>query len=176
MTPKPHQRPSSDDSGRRANAEKNLRIALFLRQVRWVNLILVGAVLFAGIVAIGAVALTASPEGTNLDVMPFIVVAGVGQIGAFLCMYYGLMVLRLFAQDDAPDSIDGPLAQWRSRLRRTRLPLLAIGAAAGIITLLFTGFSVITITGAVLGLAFILQLVILCSVVTRPRPADETAQ
>jgi len=143
---------------------------MFLRQVRWINLVLVGAVLFAGIVAIGAVALTAPPKGTTSDVMPFIVVAGIGQIGAFVSMFYGVSVLRLFSQPDAPASIDQPLALWRSQLRRTRLPMLGLGLLSAIVTLFFTGFKVITITGAVLGVAFILQLVILFSVATRDRP------
>ena len=107
--------------------------------------------------------------------MPFIVVAGVGQLGAFLCMFYGVSAMRVFTQDDAPTKLDGPLSHWQLQLRRTRLPLLAIGLIAGFVTLFFTGFSVITITGAALGLAFILQLVILCSVATRPRPTPRSA-
>ena len=164
---------------RRDSAERNLRIALFLRQVRWINLILVGAVLFAGIVAIGAVSLTAPPKGTTSDVMPFIVVAAVGQLGAFLCMYYGIAVLRDFTRDGAgapsPDAAEfaAVVAHWRLRLRRVRMPMLAVGFVAGAVTLLFTGFTVITITGTALGLAFILQLVILFSVVTKSRGGEE---
>lgn len=174
MSSTPSANTPSASPERRTAAEDNLRIALFLRQVRWINLVLVGAVLFAGIVAIGAITLTAPPKGTTSDVMPFIVVAGVGQLGAFLCMFYGVSAMRVFTQDDAPTKIDGPLARWRLQLRRTRLPLLAIGLIAGFVTLFFTGFSVITITGAALGLAFILQLVILCSVATRPRPTPRS--
>lgn len=159
----------SSNDARREAAEKNLRIALFLRQVRWINLVLAGAVLFAGIVAIGAVTITAPPRGTTSDVMPFIIVAAVGQLGAFVCMYYGFTVLRLFSRPDAPATIDQPLAEWRTQLRRTRIPMLAVGLIAGIATLAFTGFSVITITGAALGIAFIMQIVILFSVATRDR-------
>ncbi|HLS03860.1 MAG TPA: hypothetical protein VK030_03780 [Actinomycetales bacterium] len=155
------------DETRRAAAENNLKIALFLRRVRWINLVLMGAVLFAGIVAIGALALTAPPRGSTSDVVPFIIVAGVGQLGAFITMFYGISALRTFAGPQAPTTADESLRHWSAQVRRTRLPMLATGAIAGIITLFLTGFSVITVTGAALGIAFILQLVILLSVATR---------
>src|SRR5690625_7236493 len=89
------------------------------------------------------ISLTAPPKGTTSDVMPFIVVAGVGQLGAFFCMFYGVSAMRVFTQDDAPAKIDGPLERWGLQLRRTRPPLPAIGLIAGFVALVFSGLLVI---------------------------------
>lgn len=160
-------RSDSNSSERREAAEANLRIALFLRQVRWLNLVLVAAVLFAGIVSIGALALTQPPRGQARDVIPFVLVAGVGQLGAFYVIFRGLVAMRSFAGES--DALAPVRDEWRTQLRRTRTPMLAAGALASAIGLVFTGASVITITGTGLGIAFILQLVVLLSVATRNR-------
>src|SRR5699024_6070174 len=59
----------TDDREQRARA--NLTDALLARKVRWLNLVLSIAIVFAGAVALGAMAITTPPRGNPEDVIPF---------------------------------------------------------------------------------------------------------
>lgn len=155
----------TDEREQRARA--NLTDALLARKVRWLNLVLSIAIVFAGAVALGAMAITTPPRGTPEDIIPFVVSAAVGQLGAMVVIGYGIGVMRSLAQSEDGETSPDIAESWRKHIAKLRIPLVALCALAGAISVIFMGASLITILGAVLGLAFTGQIAILLTVALR---------
>jgi len=155
----------TDDREQRARA--NLTDALLARKVRWLNLVLSIAIVFAGAVALGAMAITTPPRGNPEDVIPFVVSAAVGQLGSLIVVGYGIAVMRSLAQSEDGESSPQIAETWRRNIAKLRIPLVALCALAGTISVIIMGASLVTILGAVLGLAFTGQIAVLLTVALR---------